>query len=70
MPFADAVLPFLSANDLAVFKSLFDRPKDWLDIAAMAESGSLDIGSVVDALESLLGRDPRIERIRSLDARS
>ena len=70
MPFAETVLPFLSANDLAVFKSLFDRPKDWLDIGAMAESGALDIDSVVTALESLIGPDPRIERIRALDARS
>lgn len=41
----------LSAEDLAVFKSLFDRPKDWLDIAAMADSGSLDVRIVADVLE-------------------
>lgn len=51
MPFADTELPFLSAEDLAVFKSLFDRPKDWLDIAAMADSGSLDVRIVADVLE-------------------
>lgn len=36
VPFGDGVtLPILSAEDLAVFKALFDRPKDWTDIAEM-----------------------------------
>ena len=69
MPFADTELPFLSANDLAVFKSLFDRPKDWLDIGAMVESGNLDIGSVAAVLESLIGEDQRVAHLRSLGSR-
>ena len=67
MPFADEELPFLSANDLAVFKSLFDRPKDWLDIAAMAESGALS-PAAASTLESLIGADGRVERLRQLVA--
>ena len=69
MPFSDTELPFLSANDLAVFKSLFDRSKDWLDISEMVESGSLDTGSVAAVLESLIGPDARIARLRALGSR-
>ena len=45
-PFATRQLPFLAANDLAVLKALFDRPKDWLDIAAKADAGSVDFDAV------------------------
>ncbi|MHB1910692.1 MAG: hypothetical protein ACYCTI_01380 [Acidimicrobiales bacterium] len=34
-------LPFLTAEDLAVFKLVFDCPKDWVDIEAMLRAGSL-----------------------------
>jgi pimeloyl-ACP methyl ester carboxylesterase len=65
-PFADRRLPFIAANDLAVFKALFDRPKDWLDIAAMADGGSVDLDAVVDVLAELVGDDERVDRLRSL----
>ena len=35
-------LPFLSAEDLAVFKMTIDRPKDWVDIGPMLEHRPLD----------------------------
>jgi len=65
-PFATRQLPFIAANDLAVFKALFDRPKDWLDIAAMADAGSLDLDVVADVLVSLIGDDDRADRLRAL----
>jgi hypothetical protein len=65
-PFADRRLPFLAANDLAVFKALFDRPKDWVDIAAMVDAGSVDVEAVTEALMSLVGADDRVERLRTL----
>lgn len=65
-PFATRQLPFLAANDLAVFKALFDRPKDWLDIAAMADAGSVDLDAVADVLTSLIGDDDRADRLRAL----
>lgn len=65
-PFAGTHLPFLSADDLAVFKALFDRPKDWIDIAAMVESDALDLPGVVDTLRSLLGDDRRVDRMALL----
>lgn len=65
-PFADRRLPFIAANDLAVFKALLDRPKDWLDIAAMADAGTVDLDTVVDVLSGLVGDDDRVDRLRSL----
>jgi hypothetical protein len=65
-PFADRQLPFVAARDLAVFKALFDRPKDWLDIAAMAAAGALDPEEAADVLTGLVGADDRVDRLRSL----
>jgi len=56
----------LAADDLAVFKVLFDRPKDWVDIATMADSGTLDRTAVLRDVRALLGDDPRLERLRSI----
>ena len=59
-------LPFLAARDLAVFKSLFDRPKDWVDIAAMHDTDAFDLDVAADTLRALVGDDPRVERMLSL----
>lgn len=55
----------LSAEDLIVFKAIFDRSKDWRDIAeaCFALGGDLDTGYVRDWLERIVGRDdPRYRR--------
>jgi hypothetical protein len=66
-PFAGSVLPFLSCRDLAVFKAFFNRTKDWADLEAMQEAGSLDIPGVTGTLAVFLGADdPRIERLLGL----
>jgi hypothetical protein len=65
-PFASTSLPFLDAGDLAVFKALFDRPKDWLDIAAMADARAINPDAVADVLAGLVGDDERVERLRAL----
>lgn len=65
-PFGVHELPFLSAQDLAVFKSLFDRPKDWVDISAMLSAGALDVHVVVEVLRSLIGDDPRVDHLARL----
>ena len=64
--FAGRDLPFLSANDLAVFKALFDRPKDWVDIESMVSYGALDTAWVSATLVSLIGDDLRAQRMRDL----
>jgi hypothetical protein len=66
VPFAGRSIRVLGAEDLAVFKAMFDRPKDWVDIAAMRGAGSLDAGVAADRLMSLLGDDSRVERLRHI----
>ena len=66
VPFSGRSIRVLGAEDLAVFKAMFDRPKDWVDIAAMGEAGSLDAGVAADRLASLLGGDPRGEHLRRI----
>ncbi len=65
VPFAGRQIDVLCAEDLAVFKALFDRPKDWVDIATMADDGALDCEVAALRLEDLLGADSRVDRLRS-----
>ncbi|MDO8389957.1 MAG: hypothetical protein Q7V57_05675 [Actinomycetota bacterium] len=66
VPFEGREIRVLSAEDLSVFKAMFDRTKDWADIEAMAESGAIDLGLAADRLGTLLGDDPRVQRLRDL----
>lgn len=59
VPFGDGELPVLACADLAVFKAFFDRPKDALDVAAMVAVGAIDLDSLVDEVEALLGPGER-----------
>ncbi len=60
-------LPFLSCSDLAVFKAFFDRTKDWADLEAMVEAGSLDLDRVIGVLVRALGTDDhRVDRMARL----
>ena len=54
VPFGDAELPVLACKDLAVFKALFDRPKDAVDVAAMLSVGAIDVGALEEVVSSLL----------------
>lgn len=66
VPFAGTTIRVLAPEDLAVFKAMFDRPKDWVDIATMADARAIDLDAAADLLASLLGDDPRVERLRDL----
>jgi hypothetical protein len=66
-PFAGAELPFLACDDLAVFKAFFNRTRDWADLEAMRDAGTLDIPAVAGVLAVFLGGDDdRIARLLSL----
>ncbi len=55
----------LSAEDLVIFKVLFDRPKDWTDIGEMlfALGGEFDAEYTLDWLRRILSADdPRLRR--------
>ena len=62
--FAGSHLPFLSCPDLAVFKAFFNRTKDWADLEAMRDAGTLDVRHVIGVLVEYLGADD--ERVRHL----
>lgn len=67
----DDVLPFLSAEDLCVFKLSFNRARDWVDLAAIAQARpDLDLDVVGDLLVALRGptMHPRLARFRALFA--
>ena len=62
-------LPFLSAEDLALFKLSFGREKDWVDLRAMALGRpDLDVAYVERQLLRLRGAHmhPRLARLRRL----
>ena len=64
VPFAGRTIAVLGAEDLAVFKAMFDRPKDWVDIAEMAASGMLERRVAAERLATLLGPDDdRVSRL-------
>lgn len=63
---ARVAMPFICADDLAVLKALFDRPKDWLDIAEMVSAGSVQLGLVRERLLGLVGEDERAARLFEL----
>lgn len=66
---AEASLPFLSAEDLVVFKLSFGRDKDWVDLRSMVRTGvALDLEYVEVQLVSLRGPSlyPRLARLRGL----
>jgi hypothetical protein len=63
-PFDSAEIPVLSIEDLLICKALFNRPKDWVDVAAVAaaEGPRVDQTYVNRWLTYFLGtQDERIE---------
>jgi hypothetical protein len=69
VPFGrDAALPVLSAEDLAVFKAIFDREKDARDLAEMlyAQGSGFDADYALDWLRRILEPgDPRLARFEA-----
>jgi hypothetical protein len=60
-------IPVLGCTSLAVFKAMFDRTKDWADIEAMIEKGSLDLDELGRWIGEMTGPEsPRARRLREL----
>lgn len=62
-------LPFLSAEDIALFKLSFNRDKDWVDIRRMIQAGpALDADYIEEMLVALRGPSmfPRVTRLRAM----
>jgi hypothetical protein len=66
VPFEGEQIPILGPVELAVFKVMFDRTRDWADVEAMMEAGTLDLPAVRSAVEQLVDADD--DRLRRLDA--
>ncbi len=55
--FEDRSIPVLNCTALAVFKALFDRPRDWADIESMVEARALDLGEASRWVREMAGPD-------------
>lgn len=65
VPFAGSSIPILGPVELAVFKVMFDRTRDWADIEAMVAAQTLDARGVKAALRPMIGAED--ERFARLD---
>ncbi|MCA1712137.1 MAG: hypothetical protein LC789_11080 [Actinobacteria bacterium] len=69
VPFAGTTIRILGPVELVLFKALFDRPKDWVDIAAVVDADAVDRRAVRRGLLALVGaEDPRLARWEALGA--
>jgi hypothetical protein len=67
VPFADTQIPVLECADLIVFKAIFGRPRDWVDIEAALSSGSFEVDEALERLDSVLGNQSHaFQRLASL----
>ena len=65
VPFAGSRIPVLGPVELAVFKAMFDRTRDWADIEAMLAAETLDVSAVRRTLSQLIDEDD--QRFTRLD---
>lgn len=71
VPFADTRIPVLGPTELAVFKAMFDRTRDWADIEAMVAAQSVDLDAVREELRGMLAEDdPRFARLHEAETRA
>ncbi len=68
VPFEGRTIPVLDCTGLAVFKAMFSRPQDWVDIEAMVEARSLDVNEASHWIREMVGDDERIEKLTALRA--
>jgi hypothetical protein len=68
--FGGTTVPFLSCNDLAVFKAFFNRSRDWADLEEMCEACTIDVTTIRATLVNYLGaEDDRVVRLDDLGKR-
>jgi hypothetical protein len=66
MPFVEGVtIPVLGCTHLAVFKTFFNRGKDFVDIGHMVEANTIDEVEVREIVDGFLGEDS--SQVRSFD---
>lgn len=57
VPFAGSEIPVLGPVELAVFKVMFDRTRDWADVESMVAARTLDVEAVRAQLRQLVAAD-------------
>jgi len=57
VPFEGRTIPVLDCTALAVFKAMFDRPRDWVDIEAMVEARAIDLDEAIGWVSEMAGED-------------
>ena len=60
--FEDRSIPVLDCTALVVFKAMFDRPRDWVDIEAMVEARAVDLGEASRWVGEMAGADSAAAR--------
>lgn len=64
VPLEKRQIPILDCASLVVFKSFFDRTKDWADIEAVAMATPRDVDRAVETVADLVGEDdPAFRRL-------
>jgi hypothetical protein len=66
VPFEGHTIPVLDCTALAVFKAMFDRARDWVDIEAMVEARSLDVDDAIHWIREMVDDDSRVEKLGEL----
>jgi hypothetical protein len=69
--FLTTIIPILSAEDIAIFKALYNRAKDWLDIEQLlaTQAGAFDASYVRRWIGGMLpDTDPARTRLEALMA--
>jgi hypothetical protein len=60
------LIPVLDCTGLAVFKAMFARSRDWVDIEAMVEARSLDVDEAIRWTREMVGEDERVAKLAAL----
>ena len=69
VPFGADEIPVLSCTDLAVFKVVFNRSRDWADLEAMVEANAVDRDDALGWLRETLGADASpVQRFAELES--
>jgi hypothetical protein len=66
VPFEGRTIPVLDCTALAVFKAMFARPRDWVDIEAMVEARALDLDEAKRWVLELVGDGDRVAKLEEL----
>jgi len=69
VPLEGRQAPVLDCASLVIFKSFFDRTRDWGDIEAVAVATPEDIEAAAEAIAKLVGEDdPSYKRLAAIKA--